>query len=155
MYYYKLLRMNQRGELVSPYGHGEGEEREYVWKIGEWRKTEGHFYSSETIVEALSVVWIEHFSVIAIVEIRGDIRPKERIFTEVISKEMRIIKAFLWPERLKLLIEREIRFPEDLSEGFMVVRSSDEFFQNLSQEDKSRWEIFLSEEMKKFVPYGK
>ena len=152
MYYYKLLNINKRGELVSPYGRNKEDSGDYVWKVGEWRKTEGHFYSSETIVEALSAVWIRHFSVIAIVEIRGVISPKERLFTEIISKEMRIVKAFMWPEHLNLIIEE--RAYSKTPDGSISLISTDEFFQKLSPEDKSRWEIFLSEEMERFIPYG-
>ena len=131
MYYYKLLKTNQKGELVSPYGRNG--DAEYIWKVGEWRKSDKLFYASESIVDALSVVWIGHFQVISLVEIRGDDTTKERLFTDIISKEMRIIKAWLWPKTLDKLIEKEVDFSGAL-EGFMIARSSEDFFKGLSSE---------------------
>jgi hypothetical protein len=150
MYYYKLLKLNEHGELLSPISSDRG--NMCVWKVGEWKRTDSDFfYASETIVDALRSVCIQRFSIIALVEFRDHDPRGTKLFTEIIGKEMRVVKAYHWPEYLNEIILKNL---STIKNGYLVrIQLPNYFFGRLSAEEKDQWEEFFTEEMKKFIPY--
>jgi hypothetical protein len=151
MYYYKLFKLNERGELLSPISSDYG--NMCVWNVGEWKRTDNDFfYASETIVDALRSVCIQRFSIIALVEFRDHDSRSDKFFTEIIGKEMRIVEAYHWPEYLNEVIMKSLGTVKD---GHLVrFELPNYFFAHLSEKKKREWEKFLTREMKKFVPFG-
>lgn len=148
--FYKLLDISEQGELISRYGMTP----HYSWKIGEWRKTpDPGFHAAQSIVDAMSVVWLEHFKVLAIVEV-GEYRVirGNYVCPEIVSHEMKIAAAYLFPEALKEYIKTN--FVQKKIGECVALQTSEDYFKSISEQERAQWEIYLQEQFKTFQRIG-
>jgi hypothetical protein len=144
-YYYKLFGINERGELVSAYGGTD-----HTWPIKKWVRSERIFSSSETIVDALSKVKIEDFSVVARCKVRGGVI-KSLYVDEIQSKSMFIVEARVWSTEIRSMIKQHLEYSS--TPNTLTAQFSTDFFTYLSDEKKVWWNDFLNMEIKKMIPY--